>query len=247
MQRYGKHQLMKSLFLLPLCLLSISIHAVEPAPTPPTPVAPITAPQKGMRWKISIGKQDPKSEPEMVINGSLGKYVREETLSAKQGAVRQWYIIDSHAYTKLPGSDEMQELNLDDADTNAAKKFYVSGFPGIFQIRATDLQGVTFDKENNRFLATYKKQPAGMIKVGAGDDAMEFPTGPSIPLEATFDATTGLPLFAKVGDKLYIYEITKTGGTDAALPPEVRQKIVARLQRAAALQETIRRQESAGR
>jgi hypothetical protein len=141
----------------------------------------------------------------------------------------------------------MHELNLEDSDNNAARKFYVSGFPGIFQIRATDLQGVTFDKKSNRFLATYKKEACEAGKTGAGDEAMAFPTGPSIPIEATFDATTGLPLFAQVGDRLYIYEITTPGGLDAALPPEVRLKIGTKLQRAAALQDVIRHQESARR
>jgi len=236
---------MKPIFFLIVC--TVLLRAEEAIPELPQPVAPVTAPKDGMRWKISIGRQGGMDAPELVVNGSLLRGVREESLSTSKGEIRRWHIIGTRVYTKLPGSEEVHELNLDDADHDAAKKFYVSGFPGIFQILPTDLQGVAYDKDSKRFLATYKKKAGEMARTGVGDEAMVFPAGPSVPIEATFDATTGLPLFARVGDKFYIYEIATTGAVEAVLPPEVRLQISNKLDRAAALQNAIRRQESVRR
>jgi hypothetical protein len=137
----------------------------------------------------------------------------------------------------------MPELR--DGRHDEALAFEVSGLPGIGWVKNNLEATVAMDPRDRSWRATYLQEarPFKIINEGTEDEYAE-PTGPSVRVQALFDAATGLPIQARVDNKIYVYKITNDGAGHPDVSPGFRRALDARLQREAALLETIRRQEA---
>jgi hypothetical protein len=207
----------------------------------------VTIPEPGMKWAIAMRPAaNQKAKPD-VVEGMKGAKYRVDGVRHSNGRTETWFTIGGRVFTIEKASGAVVELPLLDSKPNAASSLHVSGFPGVHWASNTTLSSVAMDEKSKKWIAVHKQGAKPLKQLGEGEEAIFLTDGPTVAVEATFDAKTGLPLYAKVGDKLYTYQISLTGGTDPELPPALRAGIMKKLQREAALAEAIRKQEGGQR
>ncbi len=224
------------------CVVAISVHTAQAQPVvdqPPKPVPPISSSRPGMKWAVVV-QPAPGAPAEKTLTGFAGQHLTKNTLVSDNAKPSTWVAMGERLF--YLDSDVVVERPAQDSSPIAANLFEVTGFPGIHWANASTLKEVVKDKTSDRWLAVHRQEAAELEKFGSGENATWVPTGPSIEVTAYFDALTGLPLRAEVGDKLYTYQVSLTGGTDPQLTPAQRQKMEQRLRLNAAYQEMLRKE-----
>lgn len=227
------------LFIATGILNLLPLHAAEQVAEPPKPAPPVSAPEPGMEWTISIRPAAEVDAKPIIIEGMRGPRNRVDTATFPDGSKQQWFTQGDTAYLQTAGSSRVTEIELRDDDPEAARSFYVSGFPGVSWVRPDSPFTQELDNESQRWLTIYEQTPGGYRTLGEGEDQIALPEGPSIPVKAFFDSETGLPLRAEVGDQLYTYAIALQGGVEPDLPEGFRSAMNALLKRQITLQNAL--------
>lgn len=259
---------MKSLLLTVQAVLAL-LPALRAQEAAPTPAPPVSAPQSGMAWEIEIRPApSPRATPEKPEAAAGAQLEADPVPAATPTRITGRCGPSSHAWTvELPGGNRRDFLlagqrlfawnekagklsmpDLRDGEHDEALDFAVSGFPGIGWVKKSAKAKITLDPRSRTRQATYLQEasPPEIINEGTEEEYAR-PTGPTVRVVARFDAATGYPVSATVGNLLYTYRIDPKGGGEPQLPDAFRQAVEARLKREAALQTVIEREKKSKR
>lgn len=249
---------MKTLLLAALLTL-LALPSLPAQNAAPTPAPPVIAPKPGMAWQIDIrpaaaarpaappetpGATPPPAPPTR-ITGRCGPAGSAWTIHLPGGATRDFLLTGGRLFAWNEKSGKLSMPELRDGQHDAALAFEVSRFPGIGWVTPDKTPALAQDPKSRSWHATYTQEASPFKTVNPGtEDEYAAPTGPSVRVVAQFDAATGLPLAASVGDKIYTYRIDPKAGGDPDPSPAFRQALDARLKREAALRAAIAREEN---
>jgi hypothetical protein len=253
---------MKPALLTALASLAM-LPALSAQDAAPTPAPPVSAPVPGMAWEIDIrpapragaaAPENPEAAaapspaptppPALRLTGRCGPDGSAWTLRFPGGATRDFFLTGNRLFSWIEKTAKLSRPALRDGEHDEAAAFEVSRFPGIGWVTPDKKPVIGQDAKTRAWQAIYTQEASPFDIVNPGtEEEYAVPTGPSVRVVAIFDALTGLPVKASVGDKIYHYRIDPKAGRAPSLSPAFRQALDARLQREAALKAAIAREE----
>ncbi len=228
-----------------LALLAIPAIAFAQTTPQPPPAKPISAPQPGMKWVVTIENAPQLSEGRRAVtaSGEMGPKFRKDTLTYDSGNPSAWYTVGHGILLEQDTPKRVVVIPVEDDSFDAATRFRVSTFPGVGWVTPDKLASQKIDEKSLKPVAIYEQKIAPYKTIGEGEESLAIPTGATVAVLAEFDATTGLPLRAKVGDAIYTYAIEASGATDPVLPAAVRQEMERVIARSDAVSKALQRQQ----
>ena len=232
--------------LLALLFCALPAIAQEAAAPRAKPAPPLATPEPGMSWAITIEGASAKADGRRPVRltGQKGPLVRRDVLEFDSGKTEVWFNIGRGILLEQEQHQRVVALKVEDDAFDAAQRFRVAGFPGIGWVKPEHFVRQGVDPVSGRQVAIYRQEVAPFKLLGEGAEAMALPTGATVEVTATFDARSGWPLQAKVGELQYRYQITRSAtATDPPLPPKFRAEMARILGRDKALQTARQRQQ----
>lgn len=224
------------LFLVPIFAVAQSGKESQQAPIP---VPAVVSPVRGMQWTISIRTDPDPAAPAIVIQGVSGKQYRSDSVRYLDGATQQWFTMEDGICLWRSQDNRLVKVGFRDQTPDAAYSFYVRGFPGLSTITSRTPVELRFDRKSQRWLAVRTSEPMPYRQAAAGEAQAAMPTGSIVKVVAVFDALTGLPVSAEVGDKFYTFDVSRGEVTDPVLPEGLTSALRSQSQRQAALHEAL--------